>query len=190
MQLKDSHHEAGWLLGDEQDHEFIPLITEEDEEAMHNEEVPEALPILSLRNTVLFPGVVIPITVGRDRSIRLIKEAHDEGHRIGVVSQKNDDIEVPNGKDLNEIGTVARVMKMLKMPDGTNTVILQGLKRFRWTEISQEEPYIKARVVEYDAEALPPKDAEHKAIMESLKDLALEIIQLSPNIPSEAGFAI
>ena len=190
MHLDDTNEGVGWLLSDEQDHEFIPLISEEDEEAMHNEEVPEALPLLSLRNTVLFPGVVIPITVGRDRSIRLIKEAHAEGHRIGVVSQKNDDIEVPRGEDLNQIGTVARVMKMLKMPDGTNTVILQGQKRFKWTEISQEEPYLKAKVVEYDAEALPPKDAEHKAMMESLKDLALEIIQLSPNIPSEAGFAI
>jgi ATP-dependent Lon protease len=157
---------------------------------MQKEEVPEDLPLLSLRNTVLFPGVVIPITVGRDRSIRLVKEAHKSEQRIGVVSQKNDDIEVPNGSDLNEVGTVAKVIKMLRMPDGSNTVILQGQKRFKWTEIVQEEPYMKARVVEYDAENLPPKDDEHKALMESLKELAIEIIQLSPNIPSEAGFAI
>jgi ATP-dependent Lon protease len=188
--FEDQHGEDTWALSDAQDHEFIPLISQEDEEAMQKEEVPEALPILSLRNTVLFPGVVIPITVGRDRSIRLIKEAHKEEHRIGVVSQKNDDIEVPNGEDLNEVGTVAKVIKMLRMPDGSNTVILQGQKRFKWTEIVQEEPYMKARVVEYDAELLPPKDDEHKALMESLKELAIEIIQLSPNIPSEAGFAI
>jgi ATP-dependent Lon protease len=188
--FEDQHDEEGWGLSDAQDHEFIPLISAEDEEAMQKEEVPEALPLLSLRNTVLFPGVVIPITVGRDRSIRLVKEAHKLEHRIGVVSQKNDDIEIPNGEDLNEVGTVARVIKMLRMPDGSNTVILQGQKRFKWTEIVQEEPYMKARVVEYDAENLPPKDEEHEALMQSLKELAVEIIQLSPNIPSEAGFAI
>lgn len=188
--FEDQHDEEGWALSDAQDHEFIPLISPEDEEAMQKEEVPEALPLLSLRNTVLFPGVVIPITVGRDRSIRLVKEAHKLEHRIGVVSQKNDDIEVPHGEDLNEVGTVAKVIKMLRMPDGSNTVILQGQKRFKWTEIVQEEPYMKARVVEYDAENLPPKDDEHEALMQSLKELAVEIIQLSPNIPSEAGFAI
>ncbi len=188
--FEDQHDEEGWALSDAQDHEFIPLISPEDEEAMQKEEVPEALPLLSLRNTVLFPGVVIPITVGRDRSIRLVKEAHKLEHRIGVVSQKNDDIEVPHGEDLNEVGTVAKVIKMLRMPDGSNTVILQGQKRFKWTEIAQEEPYMKARVVEYDAENLPPKDDEHEALMQSLKELAVEIIQLSPNIPSEAGFAI
>ena len=188
--FEDQHDEEGWGLSDAQDHEFIPLISAEDEEAMQKEEVPEALPLLSLRNTVLFPGVVIPITVGRDRSIRLVKEAHKLEHRIGVVSQKNDDIEIPNGEDLNEVGTVAKVIKMLRMPDGSNTVILQGQKRFKWTEIVQEEPYMKARVVEYDAENLPPKDDEHEALMQSLKELAVEIIQLSPNIPSEAGFAI
>ena len=188
--FEDQHEEEGWGLSDAQDHEFIPLISAEDEEAMQKEEVPEALPLLSLRNTVLFPGVVIPITVGRDRSIRLVKEAHNLEHRIGVVSQKNDDIEIPNGEDLNQVGTVAKVIKMLRMPDGSNTVILQGQKRFKWTEIVQEEPYMKARVVEYDAENLPPKDDEHEALMQSLKELAVEIIQLSPNIPSEAGFAI
>jgi ATP-dependent Lon protease len=188
--FEDQHDEEGWGLSDAQDHEFIPLISAEDEEAMQKEEVPEALPLLSLRNTVLFPGVVIPITVGRDRSIRLVKEAYKLEHRIGVVSQKNDDIEIPNGEDLNEVGTVAKVIKMLRMPDGSNTVILQGQKRFKWTEIVQEEPYMKARVVEYDAENLPPKDGEHEALMQSLKELAVEIIQLSPNIPSEAGFAI
>jgi ATP-dependent Lon protease len=188
--FEDAQEQETWILSDSQDHEFIPLISSEDEEAMQKEEVPEVLPLLSLRNTVLFPGVVIPITVGRDRSIRLIKEAHQNEQRIGVVSQKNDDIEIPVGTDLNEVGTVAKVIKMLRMPDGSNTVILQGQKRFKWTHIVQEEPYMKASVLEYDAENLPPKDDEHKALMDSLKELALEIIQLSPNIPSEAGFAI
>ena len=188
--FEEAQEDETWMLSESPDQEFIPLISSEDEEAMQKEEVPEALPLLSLRNTVLFPGVVIPITVGRDRSIRLIKEAHKNEQRIGVVSQKNDDIEIPVGTDLNEVGTVAKVIKMLRMPDGSNTVILQGQKRFKWTEIVQEEPYMKARVVEYDAENLPPKDDQHKALMDSLKELALEIIQLSPNIPSEAGFAI
>ena len=172
------------------EHEFIPLISSEDEEAMHREVVPEALPILSLRHTVLFPGVVIPITVGRDRSIRLVKAAHKAGSPVGVVSQRSDEIEVPTGEDLFHVGTVARVMKMLRMPDGTTTVILQGQKRFKWVEIVQEEPYLRARVEEYDAEDLPPRDTEHQALLESVKELALEIVQLSPNIPSEAGMAI
>jgi ATP-dependent Lon protease len=133
---------------------------------------------------------VIPITVGRDRSIRLVKAAHKGGSPVGVVSQRSDEIEVPTGDDLFHVGTVARVMKMLRMPDGTTTVILQGQKRFKWVEMVQEEPYLKARVEEYDAEDLPPRDAEHQALMESLKELALEIIQLSPSIPSEAGLAI
>jgi hypothetical protein len=109
--FEDAQEQETWILSDSQDHEFIPLISSEDEEAMQKEEVPEVLPLLSLRNTVLFPGVVIPITVGRDRSIRLIKEAHQNEQRIGVVSQKNDDIEIPVGTDLNEVGTVAKVVK-------------------------------------------------------------------------------
>ena len=134
------------LLSDKQDHDIIPLISEEDEKAIHNSDLPETLPLLALRNTVLFPGVVIPITVGRDRSIRLIKEAHKKKLAIGVVSQKDSDVEVPLGDDLNKLGTVAKIMKMLRMPDGTNTVILRGERRFSWDEITQEEPYLKAKV--------------------------------------------
>ena len=122
--FEDQVEEEQWNLSDAQDHEFIPLISAEDEEAMQKEEVPEDLPLLSLRNTVLFPGVVIPITVGRDRSIRLVKDAHKNEQRIGVVSQKNDDIEIPNGTDLNEVGTVAKVIKMLRMPDGSNLSLI------------------------------------------------------------------
>ena len=190
MEDNEEGNEGNWLIGDEQEHEFIPLISAEDEEEMHNREVPDDLPLLSLRNTVLFPGVVIPITVGRDRSIRLVRDAHKAERTIGVVSQINEDIEVPGPTDLNQVGTMARVLRMLKMPDGSTTVILQGQKRFRWTEIVQEEPYMLARVVEYDAEALPPKDPEHAALVESLKELATEIIHLSPNIPTEAALAL
>lgn len=172
------------------DSEFIPLLSTEDEEQINTESVPESLSILPLRNTVLFPGVVIPITVGRDKSIKLIKDAYKADKIIGVVAQKDVSIEDPGFNDLNRIGTVAYIIKMLRMPDGNTTVIIQGKKRFQLKEPIQTEPYIKATVVSY-AEPKPlPKDKEFEALVASLKDLALQIIQHSPNIPSEAGFAI
>ncbi|MBI1266222.1 MAG: endopeptidase La [Cryomorphaceae bacterium] len=173
-----------------QDHDYIPLISPEDEDAMHREKAPEILPILPLRNTVLFPGVVIPITVGRDKSIRLINEAHKSDKIIGVVSQNDADIEEPAPTDLNKVGTVATIMKMLKMPDGSTTVIIQGKKRFEWTEIMQETPFIKARIQEFDEKLSFATTEETKALQETMKELALKIIHQSPNIPSEAGFAI
>ena len=178
------------LLSDKQDHDIIPLISEEDEKAIHNSDLPETLPLLALRNTVLFPGVVIPITVGRDRSIRLIKEAHKKKLAIGVVSQKDSDVEVPLGDDLNKRGTVAKIMKMLRMPDGTNTVILRGERRFSWDEIIQEEPYLKANVKPFGGIEEVPNTKETQALKESLKELAIEIITMSPGIPSEAAGAI
>lgn len=178
------------LLSDKQDHDIIPLISEEDEKAIHNSDLPETLPLLALRNTVLFPGVVIPITVGRDRSIRLIKEAHKKKLAIGVVSQKDSDVEVPLGDDLNKLGTVAKIMKMLRMPDGTNTVILRGERRFSWDEIIQEEPYLKANVKPFGGIEEVPNTKETLALKESLKELAIEIITMSPGIPSEAAGAI
>ena len=177
-------------LSDIQDQDFIPILTEEDETAMQEKEVPEVLPLLSLRNTVLFPGVVIPISVGRDRSVRLIREANKSEALIGVVSQKEDDTEVPGPDDLNKVGTVARILKMLKMPDGTNTVILQGQQRFRWTEVIQEEPYHKARVEGYGGIDEPLPEKEGQAMMESLRDLSVELIEMNPNIPTEAAEAI
>jgi ATP-dependent Lon protease len=177
-------------LSDIQDQDFIPILTEEDETAMQEKEVPEVLPLLSLRNTVLFPGVVIPISVGRDRSVRLIREANKSESLIGVVSQKEDDTEVPGPDDLNKVGTVARILKMLKMPDGTNTVILQGQQRFRWTEVIQEEPYHKARVEGYGGIDEPLPEKEGQAMMESLRDLSVELIEMNPNIPTEAAEAI
>ena len=177
-------------LSDIQDQDFIPILTEEDEHAMQEKEVPEVLPLLSLRNTVLFPGVVIPISVGRDRSVRLIREANKSESLIGVVSQKEDDTEVPGPDDLNKVGTVARILKMLKMPDGTNTVILQGQQRFRWTKVIQEEPYHKAKVEAYGGVDEPLPEKEGQAMMESLRDLSTELIEMNPNIPTEAAEAI
>jgi ATP-dependent Lon protease len=184
-------NEDQWLeLSDIKDHDFIPLISSEDEEAMHREKAPEVIPILPLRNTVLFPGVVIPITVGRDRSIRLINEAHKSDKIIGVVSQMDADIEEPEASDLNRVGTVASIIKLLKMPDGSTTVIIQGKKRFTIEEFVQETPFFKARIAEFDETLSGASDDERKALHESLKELALQIVHQSPNIPSEAGFAL
>ena len=170
--------------------ELIPLMTPEDEEEINNENLPEVLPILPLRNTVLFPGVVIPITAGRDKSIKLIKDANNGSKVIGVVSQKDESVEDPSAADINETGTVARILRVLKMPDGNTTVIIQGKKRFKVAEVITEEPYMTATVREVP-EAKPAKqNKEFGAIIDSIKDLALQIIRDSPNIPSEASFAI
>ena len=170
--------------------ELIPLMTPEDEEEISNEKLPETLPILSLRNTVLFPGVVIPITAGRDKSIKLIDDANKGSKVIGVVAQKDEAVEDPTAADIHETGTVARILRVLKMPDGNTTVIIQGKKRFQVAEVITEKPYINATIREVP-EARPSKNnKEFDAIIESIKDLALQIIKDSPNIPSEASFAI
>lgn len=174
----------------DEDTEFIPLLTTEDEDIMNSEVVPDELSILPLKNTVLFPGVVIPITVGRDKSINLIKDAYKGEKIIGVVAQKNDTVEDPTIDDLNRVGTVAKILKMLRMPDGNTTVIIQGKKRFEIKEVKQTEPYIKAAITAF-SETVPLKDdQEFIALTSSLKDLALQIVTLSPVIPSEAGFAL
>ncbi|WP_296682349.1 endopeptidase La [Flavobacterium sp.] len=172
------------------DAELIPLLTPEDEEEMNNEELPDSLPILPLRNMVLFPGVVIPITAGRDKSIKLINDANASGKNIGVVAQKNEEDEDPTKADINTIGTVARILRVLKMPDGNITVILQGKKRFEIAEVVSEEPYITATVKEVPEKRPKKNDTEFNAIIDSLKELAVKIIQESPNLPSEATFAI
>ncbi|HQT22334.1 MAG: endopeptidase La [Sphingobacteriales bacterium 17-39-43] len=172
-----------------EDTEFFPLMSQEDEEEMNNEETPDILSILPLRNTVLFPGVVIPITVGRDKSIKLIKDAYRGERIIGVVSQKDVGIEDPEFEQLNQVGTVALIIKMLQMPDGNTTVIIQGKQRFRLNEEVQSDPYIKASIQKFE-EVRPKADKEFKALMASIKEMAMQIIQLSPNIPSEAGIAI
>jgi ATP-dependent Lon protease len=174
----------------DEDTDFIPLLSSEDEDNMHAEKIPEILSILPLRNTVLFPGLVIPITVGRDKSINLIKDAYKGDKTIGVVTQRNDSIEDPSKEDLYQVGTVAQIIKMLRLPDGNTTVIIQGKKRFRIKEFTQSEPYYKA-ITEQFEETRPTKDdKEFQAIVSSLKDTALLIIQKSQHIPTEAGFAL
>ena len=174
------------------DTEFIPLISSEEEQQMQEEDVPEILPILPLRNTVLFPGVVIPITVGRDKSIKLIRESYQGDRTIGVVAQKDAELEDPSPEDIFRVGTVAHIIKLLQMPDGNTTAIIQGKRRFAVDGILQEIPYLKARVSPYtDQEPeIAMKEDEAAAMFESLRELSLEIIQNSPNIPSDASFAI
>jgi ATP-dependent Lon protease len=174
----------------DEDTEFIPLLSPEDEEQMNSEPLPEVLPILPLRNTVLFPGVVIPITVSRDKSIRLVKEAYKGDRVIGVVSQKDVSVEDPKYTDLNEVGTIAKIFKVLQMPDGSSTVIIQGKKPFRLGECLQSEPYFRAAILPYENVKLPELDDKFDALISSTRDLAVQIIKLSPNIPSEAAFAI
>lgn len=170
--------------------ELIPLLTNEDEEQMNNEKVPESLSLLPLRNTVLFPGVVIPITVGRDKSIKLIKDAYASDRIIGVVAQKDVSVEDPKLDDLKSIGTVAQILRMLRMPDGNTTVIIQGKRRFRVKELVQDDPYLKAVVEPFSDSTKVEKDQEFSAIVDSLKDISMQIIQQSPNIPTEASFAL
>ena len=144
-------------LGDiETEAELIPLLTTEDEEALRNEELPEEVAILPLRNTVLFPGVVIPITAGRDKSIQLIKDANKSNKIIGVVAQKDQNIENPSPADLYSLGTVAQILRVLKMPDGNTTVIIQGKRRFEIESITKEVPYLKASIKPVQ-ETLPKK---------------------------------
>lgn len=173
-----------------EDTEFFPLLSPQDEDEMRNEDIPEILSILPLRNTVLFPGVVIPITVGRDKSIKLVKEAYKGDKTIGVVSQKDMSVEDPGFDQLHKVGTVASIIKILQMPDGNTTVIIQGKQRFKLQELVQSEPYIKARVERFAEEKPKTSSKEFKALISSIKELALQIIQLSPNLPSEAGIAI
>jgi ATP-dependent Lon protease len=170
--------------------EFIPLISSEDEDRMNLEEVPEKLPILPLRNNVLFPGVVIPITLGRDKSIKLIQDASKGNKIIGVVSQKDTNVEEPKYNDLFEVGTVAQIVKMLKMPDGSSTIIIQGKKRLKLVEQISDEPYLIAKIEEFDEKKLQNVSKESVALFDSLKDMALNIIKNSPSIPSEASFAV
>jgi len=174
----------------DQEPEFIPLISVEEEDHLNSENVPENLPILPLRNNVLFPGVVIPITIGRDKSIKLIEDAYKGNRTIGVISQKKTDIEDPESQDLNRIGTVARILKRLKMPDGSTTVIIQGKRRFEVVKFTEEAPYFKAEVLGLKDVQIDLKNNKNKALLDSMKEMAMRIIKESPNIPSEATFAI
>ena len=169
--------------------EFFPLLSDEDEQKIDKEKNPDTLPILPLRNTVLFPGVIIPITVTRERSVKLINEAEKNNKIIGVVAQRDSKIELPKEDDLNIIGTVAQILKVLKMPDGNITAVIQGRKRFELEEIITQEPYYRAKIKDY-VELKPYSDKEFDALVSSIKDIALRIIDESPNIPNEASIAI
>jgi len=175
---------------DMEDTEFIPILSAGNEEKFSSEKIPDVISILPLRNTVLFPGVVIPITVGRAKSVQLINDAYDSGKIIGVVAQKDHKIEHPALDQLNKIGTIAYIVKVLKMPDGNTTVIIQGKKKFELKELIQTEPYLKAKIKPFAENTKTPQNKEFKALIDSLKDLALQIIKHSLHIPTEAGFAI
>lgn len=189
MSIKDQFDFGNALPIINEDTEFFPLMSQQDEDEMNNEETPDILSILPLRNTVLFPGVVIPITVGRDKSIKLIKEAYKGNKIIGVVSQLDVSIEDPTFEQLNKVGTVAHIIKMLQMPDGNTTVIIQGKQRFQLIEEVQSEPYIKVTISKFN-EAKHKTDKEFKALVASIREMSSQIIQLSPNIPSEAAMAL
>ena len=174
----------------DEDSDLIPLMTSDDEEAISKESLPDTLPILPLKNTVMFPGVVIPITASRDKSIKLIKDSNTKEKLIGVVSQKDSKVQMPTLNDIHSTGTVAKILRVLQMPDGNVTVIIQGKKRFSIEKVLTEDPFITAQIKEIN-EVKPEKDnKKFNATIESIKDIALQIIEENPNIPSEASFAI
>ncbi|MFI5186375.1 MAG: endopeptidase La [Chitinophagales bacterium] len=175
----------------EDEMDFIPIIplNDGDSESMDGIEVPAEISLLPLRNTVLFPGVVLPITVGRDKSIKAVNDAYKGDKLIGVIAQKDSNIEDPEKKDLEDVGTIAKIVKLIKMPDGGTTVIIQGKTRFCIENINSEDPYFRASIRSLiDEES--PKDPDFEAYVANIKELAAEIIQLSPNIPSEAAIIL
>lgn len=175
-------------MDDETD--FIPLITDEDEDNLNKTEIPGVIPLLPLRNTVLFPGVVIPITVGRDKSLKLIKDFYKKDRIIGTVAQKDPNTDEPSFDDLYKTGTVAQIIRILEMPDGSTSVIIQGKKRFKVDDLVNSEPYFQVKITPLEDEKPKKKSSEFDAIVGSLKDLSLKIIRLSSNIPPEASFAV
>jgi len=180
-----------FLRSPDEDVDFLPIIPLNEAEAQSEEDLSkiDTLALLPLRNTVLFPGVVLPITVGRDKSIQAVNESYKDTKLIGVVAQKDSNVEDPAVTDLEDIGTVAKIIKLIKMPDGGTTVIIQGIKRMRITSIVAEEPFFKATIDVLQEEATPV-DENFQAQAGSIKDLASQIIQLSPNIPSEAAIIL
>jgi ATP-dependent Lon protease len=175
----------------EQEMDFMPIIpiNETEHDNLADTEIPKEIPILPLRNTVLFPGVVLPITVGRDKSIKAVNDAYKTDKLIGVLAQKDSSVEDPSLDELVAVGTIARIIKVIKMPDGGTTVILQGKRRFKVGAITTDDPYFKAQVVLLQEEEAP-KDQDFEAYVSNIKDLAAQIIQLSPNIPTEASIIL
>ncbi|MBX2818830.1 MAG: endopeptidase La [Rhodothermaceae bacterium] len=178
-----------YLMIDDDPEQSIPLPTADEEKEMSTSEIPDAVPILALRNTVLFPGVVLPITVGRDASLKLVKDAFGDDSLIGVIAQKSSELEDPTPDDLFEYGTAASILKLIKMPDGSKSIVIQGKRRFRTKKYIQDDPYFIAEVEaveeEYDTDEI-----ELDALIRSIKELAIQIVNLSPNLPSEAAYAI
>jgi ATP-dependent Lon protease len=185
--LKDYYISASPM---NEDTDFIPLISEEDEESLGKTDIPESMPLLPLRNTVMFPGVIIPISVGRDKSLKLIKEAYRSDKIIGTVAQKDPEADDPGFKELYKTGTAAQIIRILEMPDGSTSVIIQGKKRIKIDKLVKEDPYIIATVHPLEDSKPDMKNPEFEAIVGSLKDLSLRIIKLSSNIPPEASFAV
>ena len=180
-----------FLLRSEDEMDFLPIIplNESDQEDLNGVEIPAEIALLPLRNTVLFPGVVLPITVGRDKSIKAVNDAYKGDKLIGVVAQKDSNVEDPEVKDLEAIGTVAKIVKLIKMPDGGTTIIIQGKSRFLIESIFEEDPYFRAKIKKLDEEE-SPKDEDFNAYVANIKDLAADIVQLSPNIPTEASIIL
>jgi ATP-dependent Lon protease len=177
-------------LVQEDSEELIQLINPEQDSDLKPEDIPAELPILPIKNTVLFPGVVIPITVTRQKSIRLIKKAYQGNRIVGVLSQKNKQAEDPTIDDLYRFGTVAKIIKMLVLPDGNTTIIIQGKNRFQITEFVQEDPFLTAKIELQIEPKIDLKSKEVKALVQSLKDAALKILRLNPEIPQEAHVAL
>lgn len=173
----------------EQNAEFIPLLSKEDEVQMNQHEVPDELPILPIRNTVLFPGIFIPITAGRDKSIELLRYVYEGNRLLGVLSQRDVGVENPALKDLFRVGTMARLVKLLKLPEGNTMVVLQGIKRFEIEFFVRESPFFTASVKSVHQPQLR-ENTQTQALFDSIKEMALQIIKVNPNIPSEAAFAI
>lgn len=169
---------------------FIPVIADEKELLNEDIKIPDTVPILPLRNTVLFPGVIIPINIGRKKSLQLIQETNKSGDLIGCIAQKDTDIEEPNFDDLYKVGTVASIVKILEMPNGTTTAIIQGKKRFLLEDILYSDPYHVGKISLKQEEAIPENDPEYNAIAESLKDMASKIVRYSNEIPKEANIAL
>ncbi len=179
-----------WMIDEDAPEQSIPLPTAADEQAMSTSSVPETLPILALRNTVLFPGVVLPITVGRDASLQLVRDAFAADKLIGVVAQRSSEIEDPLPDDLYDIGTVATILKLIKMPDGSKSIVIQGKRRFRISEFEQTTPYFRAHVEPLTESVAKDKQIRLQALIRSVKELAIQIVAMSPNLPSEAAYAI
>ena len=179
------------IMKPEDEMDFLPIIplNENESDSTDNIDIPSEIALLPLRNTVLFPGVVLPITVGRDKSIKAVNDAYKVTKLVGVIAQKDSSIEDPVFKDLEAVGTVAKIVKQIKMPDGGTTIIIQGKSRFRIHSLITDEPYFKAKI-EVIEESEAPKDPDFDAYVSNIKDLATEIIQLSPNIPTEASIIL